>query len=52
MERSEVPDDLTVAASAPVPGRETTTKVTLREVLTAYSDDDRSGVRSRLSVAS
>lgn len=41
IEMDEVPDHLTVAAEAPVPGRETTTKVTLTEVLTEYSDEDR-----------
>jgi hypothetical protein len=34
LDTSEVPDDLTVAPGAPVPERETTTKVTLKEVLT------------------
>jgi len=37
----EVPEGLTVAPEAPVPGRETTTRVTLIEVLTEYSDADR-----------
>lgn len=38
----EVPASITVASTAPVPGRETTTKATLREILTAYSDEERS----------
>lgn len=42
IEPSEVPASLTVAPDAPVPGRETTTKITLVEVLTAYSDRNRS----------
>ena len=37
----EVPDGMTVAPEAPVPGRETTTRVTLVEVLTEYSDAGR-----------
>lgn len=38
----EVPPGLTVAESAPVPGRETKTKVTLIEVLTEFDDAGRS----------
>lgn len=38
----EVPSSVTVARSAPVPGRETKTKVTLTEVLTKFDDDRRS----------
>ena len=41
IDRSEVPDDLTVDPTAPVPGRETTTKATLIEVLTNYDDAGR-----------
>ena len=41
IDRSEVPAGTMVAPTAPVPGRETTTKATLIEVLTAYSDDER-----------
>ena len=42
IDKSEVPSGLEVDPSAPVPGRETTTKITLIEVLTAYSDNARS----------
>lgn len=38
----EVPASIVASPEAPVPGRETTTKVTLKEILTAYSDSDRS----------
>lgn len=38
----EIPASVTVAPGAPVPGRETTTLATLKEVLVAYSDNDRS----------
>ena len=41
LDRGEVPSGLTVAPTAPVPGRETTTKATLKEVLTGYSDEER-----------
>ncbi len=38
----DVPPGFTVAAEAPVPGRETTTRAgTLREFLTEYSDSER-----------
>lgn len=40
LEPSEVPSSIDVPASAPVGGRETTTKAKLVEVLTAYSDED------------
>ncbi|MEM9651054.1 MAG: SRPBCC family protein [Actinomycetota bacterium] len=42
IDRSEVPIDSHVAPSAPVPGRETRTRAKLIEVITAYSDTDRS----------
>jgi hypothetical protein len=38
----DAPADMSIAPTAPVAGRETTTKVTLREFITAYSDDKRS----------
>lgn len=37
----DAPPGVTIAPSAPVAGRETTTKATLREFITAYSDDER-----------
>lgn len=42
IDASEVPASVRVASTAPVAGRETTTKATLKEVLTAYSDEERS----------
>lgn len=42
IEASEVPPSFTVAETAPVAGRETSTKATLIEVLTDYSNRDRS----------
>ena len=41
IEAAEVPPGVRAARSAPVPGRETITKVRIVEVLTAYSDADR-----------
>lgn len=38
---SDVPASLTIAPGAPVPGRETKTKATLREFITAYDDERR-----------
>ena len=38
---AEVPASVTVAANAPVPGRETTTKATLREFITSYDEEGR-----------
>ncbi|MCP3975491.1 MAG: hypothetical protein GY720_13485 [bacterium] len=40
--QKEVPASFTVPAAAPVPGRETMTKVKVVEVITAFSDEDRS----------
>lgn len=37
----EVPDSMTIAADAPVAGRETRTKATLREFITSYDDTRR-----------
>lgn len=42
IERNEVPAGVVAAPTAPVPGRETTTKVKIVEVITAYSDTNRS----------
>ena len=42
MTASEVPASIEVPANAPVPGRETMTKVKVQEVITAYSDEERS----------
>lgn len=42
VDRAEIPSTIAVAPTAPVPGRETMTKVKLIEVITAYSDDQRS----------
>ena len=39
---SEAPSALSIAGDAPVAGRETTTKATLREFITSYSHDDMS----------
>lgn len=39
---SAAPDGMTIAPDAPVAGRETTTKATLREFITAYSEEARS----------
>ncbi len=41
LERSEVPAGVVAAPDAPVPGRETMTKVKIAEVITAYSDENR-----------
>ncbi len=37
----DAPAPMTIAPSAPVAGRETTTKATLQEFITAYSDEGR-----------
>ena len=39
---NEVPEGIKADPNAPVPGRETMTKVKIVEVLTAYSDENRS----------
>lgn len=41
LEPSEVPASMVVPPGAPVPGRETKTKARIVEVLTAYSDEDK-----------
>lgn len=38
----DAPKGMTIATTAPVAGRETTTKATLREFITAYSESERS----------
>lgn len=38
---SEAPDTMTISANAPVAGRETRTKATLREFITTYDDTRR-----------
>lgn len=38
---ADAPDSLSIAPSAPVAGRETKTKVTLREFITGYDDSQR-----------
>lgn len=42
LDPSEVPASMSVPPDAPVPGRETMTKVKVVEVITAYSDENRS----------